>query len=44
MTSETVYMRINKEVKDRLKELAKKDGRSLTNIINLAIRDFLKFK
>lgn len=40
MTSEILHMKINKELKERLRRLAKQDGRNLSNFINKVLSDF----
>lgn len=39
-----VLVNMNKETKAKLEELAKKDGRSMTNLINKILLDYLKDK
>ena len=39
-----VLINMNKETKAKLEELAKKDGRSMTNLINKILLDYLKDK
>lgn len=40
MTSEILHMKINKELKERLRRLAEQDGRNLSNLINKVLSDF----
>ena len=37
-----VLVNMDKELKARLEELAKKDGRSLTNLINKILSDYVR--
>ena len=37
-----VLVNMNKEMKAKLEELAKKDGRSLTNLINKILTEYLE--
>ena len=39
-----VLVNMSKETKAKLEELAKKDGRSMTNLINKILSDYLKDK
>ena len=39
-----VLVNMNRETKAKLEELAKKDGRSMTNLINKILSDYLKDK
>ena len=39
-----VLVNMNKDMKAKLEELAKKDGRSLTNLINKILTDYTKDK
>nr|DAE83854.1 MAG TPA: hypothetical protein [Bacteriophage sp.] len=39
-----VLINMNKELKSKLEELAKKDGRSLTNLINKILTEYIKGK
>ena len=39
-----VLVNMNKEMKAKLEELAKKDGRSLTNLINKILTEYVKDK
>ena len=39
-----VLVNMNKKTKAKLEELAKKDGRSVTNLINKVLLDYLKDK
>ena len=39
-----VLVNISRETKAKLEELAKKDGRSMTNLINKILSDYLKDK
>ena len=40
MTSEILHMKINKELKDRLRRLAEQDGRNLSNLIQKVLSDY----
>ncbi len=40
MTSEILHMKINKELKERLRKLAKLDGRNLSNLIQKVLSDY----
>ena len=35
-----IHVIIEKEIKEKLEQLAEKDGRSLNNLINKALREF----
>ena len=37
-----IHVIIEKEVKERLEKLAEKDGRSLNNLINKVLREFVE--
>ena len=37
-----ILVNMNKEMKAKLEELAKKDGRSLTNLINKILTEYLE--
>ena len=39
-----VLVNMSRETKSKLEELAKKDGRSMTNLINKILSDYLKDK
>lgn len=39
-----VLVNMNRETKAKLEELAKKDGRSMTNLINKILLDYIKNK
>ena len=39
---EQIHIYVEKEVKDRLEKLAEKDGRSLNNLINKVLREFVE--
>ena len=39
-----VLVNMNRETKAQLEELAKKDGRSMTNLINKILLDYIKNK
>ena len=39
-----VLVNMSKETKAKLEELAKKDGRSMTNLINKILSDYIKDK
>ena len=36
-----IHVIIEKEIKERLEQLAEKDGRSLNNLINKVLREFV---
>lgn len=40
MTNEILHMKINKELKDRLRLLAEQDGRNLSNLIQKVLSDY----
>ena len=40
MTSEILHMKINKELKERLRKLAILDGRNLSNLIQKVLSDY----
>ena len=40
MTSEILHMKINKELKERLRRLAEQDGRNLSNLIQKVLSDY----
>ena len=40
MTSEILHMKINKELKERLRKLAEQDGRTLSNLIQKVLSDY----
>ncbi len=40
MTNEILHMKINKELKDRLRRLAEQDGRTLSNLIQKVLSDY----
>lgn len=40
MISEILHMKINKELKDRLRRLAEQDGRNLSNLIQKVLSDY----
>lgn len=40
----SVLVNMSRETKAKLEELAKKDGRSMTNLINKILSDYLKDK
>jgi predicted transcriptional regulator len=40
MTNEILHMKINKELKDRLRLLAEQDGRNLSNLVNKVLADY----
>ncbi len=40
MTNEILHMKINKELKDRLRLLAEQDGRNLSNLIKKVLSDY----
>ena len=40
MTSEILHMKINKELKERLRKLAKLDGRNLSNLSQKVLSDY----
>lgn len=37
-----IHVIIDKEIKERLKQLAEKNGRSLNNLINKVLREFVE--
>lgn len=39
---EQIHIYIEKEIKERLEKLAEKDGRSLNNLINKVLREFVE--
>ena len=41
---EQIHIYIEKEIKEKLEKLAEKDGRSLNNLINKVLRDFVTGK
>ena len=41
---EQIHIYVEKEVKERLEKLAEKDGRSLNNLINKVLREFVAGK
>ena len=44
MTNEILHMKINKELKDRLRLLAEQDGRNLSNLIQKVLSDYAALK
>ena len=40
MTNEILHMKINKELKERLRKLAELDGRNLSNLIQKVLSDY----
>ena len=40
MTSEILHMKINKELKERLRLLAEQDGRNLSNLVQKVLSDY----
>jgi predicted transcriptional regulator len=40
MTNEILHMKINKELKDRLRRLAEQDGRNLSNLVHKVLADY----
>jgi len=40
MTNEILHMKINKELKDRLRLLAEQDGRNLSNLVHKVLADY----
>ncbi len=40
MTSEILHMKINKELKERLRRLAEQDGRNLSNLVQKVLADY----
>lgn len=40
MTSEILHMKINKELKERLRKLAEHDGRTLSNLVQKVLSDY----
>ena len=41
---EQIHIYIEKEIKERLEKLAEKDGRSLNNLVNKVLREFVEGK
>lgn len=39
---EQIHIYVEKEVKERLEKLAEKDGRSLNNLVNKVLREFVE--
>lgn len=39
---EQIHIYVEKEVKERLEQLAEKDGRSLNNLVNKVLREFVE--
>ena len=39
---EQIHIYVDKEVKEKLEQLAEKDGRSLNNLINKVLREFVE--
>ena len=39
---EQIHIYIEKEIKERLEKLAEKDGRSLNNLVNKVLREFVE--
>lgn len=40
MTSEILHMKINKELKERLRRLAEQDRRNLSNLVQKVLSDY----
>ena len=40
MTNEILHMKINKELKERLRRLAEQDGRNLSNLVHKVLADY----
>ena len=40
MSNEILHMKINKELKDRLRKLAELDGRNLSNLVQKVLADY----
>ena len=39
---EQIHIYVEKEIKEKLEQLAEKDGRSLNNLINKVLREFVE--
>lgn len=39
---EQIHIYVEKEVKERLEQLAEKDGRSLNNLVNKVLREYVE--
>ena len=39
---EQMHIYVEKEIKERLEQLAEKDGRSLNNLVNKVLREFME--
>lgn len=44
MTNEILHMKINQELKERLRRLAEQDGRNLSNLVQKVLSDYATHK